>query len=112
MHRIRKAENRRQKNPTSDFAGLICASHNNSSSIEKVQRFHRSEEQNPQILAYAGTGFINYIYTKFATFASTEIYENVPDNQRPASTWIQNGFSGSFGRKREQTGGGFSVERL
>jgi len=62
-----RIENRRQNNLTSDFSGLICASHTNSSSAEKLKRFHRSEEQNPQMLAYLVISLTNFIYTKLTT---------------------------------------------
>ncbi len=70
--------------------------HNNSSSVEKVQRFHTSEDRNQQVTTYstlrlrsgqallrasANSGqtpycssLTNFIYTKLATFPSRVIF--------------------------------------
>lgn len=45
----------------------LCASHDNSSSIDKPQAFHRSKGQNPQILAYTCMSLNNFIYTRLTT---------------------------------------------
>ena len=45
--------------------------HSNSSSLRKIVEFHTSEDQNPQMLVYAGVNFTNFIYTKSTTFPSS-----------------------------------------
>jgi hypothetical protein len=81
-----------------------------------VQRSHRSEEQNPQIAAYAGpvplqgigvgTNFTNIIYTRLAAFPSRKKFvKNESDNQQPPPAFnirpndSKNGFSGSSEQK-------------
>jgi len=54
--------------PYADSVPYITYS--NSSSLWKIVEFHTSEDQNPQMLVYAGINFINFIYTKLTTFPS------------------------------------------
>ncbi len=44
--------------------------YSNSPSLQKIVEFHTSEDQNPQMLVYAGINLINFIYTKSTTFPS------------------------------------------
>ncbi len=59
--------------------------HNNSSSVEKVQRFHTSEDRNQQVTTYSTlrlcsgqaaccSSLTNFIYTKLAAFPSRIIF--------------------------------------